>query len=63
MTHAAPPRAGHTGGPVRLSMFSVQDHYPDRGRPLPQFYAETVEQCVLAARAPRPRCRKSWPAA
>lgn len=48
MTQAAPPRAGSPAGPVRLSIFSVQDHYPDRSRTLPQFYAETVEQCVLA---------------
>ncbi len=48
MTYTAAPRAGHAGGTVRLSIFSVQDHYPDRSRSLPQFYAETVEQCVLA---------------
>jgi alkanesulfonate monooxygenase SsuD/methylene tetrahydromethanopterin reductase-like flavin-dependent oxidoreductase (luciferase family) len=33
---------------VKISLFSVQDHYPERERPLGQFYAETMEQCILA---------------
>ena len=48
MTQAAPARAGSTPGPIRLSIFSVQDHYPERERTLNRFYDETIEQCVLA---------------
>lgn len=35
---------------MRLSLFSVQDHHPDRARTVPQLYAEVIE---LAERADR----------
>lgn len=38
-----PPRAG-----MRLSIFSVQDHYPSRPRTLPQFYEQVIAQAELA---------------
>ncbi len=36
--------------PLRLSVFSVQDHYPDRARSVADFYAETLAQAELADR-------------
>ena len=33
---------------MRLSIFSVQDHYPDRARTLPQLYEQIIAQAVLA---------------
>jgi alkanesulfonate monooxygenase SsuD/methylene tetrahydromethanopterin reductase-like flavin-dependent oxidoreductase (luciferase family) len=36
--------------PLRLSLFSVQDHYPERARSLATFYAETLAQAELADR-------------
>jgi alkanesulfonate monooxygenase SsuD/methylene tetrahydromethanopterin reductase-like flavin-dependent oxidoreductase (luciferase family) len=33
---------------MKLSIFSVQDHYPDRPRTVPQLYAEVIDQAVLA---------------
>jgi alkanesulfonate monooxygenase SsuD/methylene tetrahydromethanopterin reductase-like flavin-dependent oxidoreductase (luciferase family) len=33
---------------MKLSIFSVQDHYPDRPRSIPQLYAEVLNQAVLA---------------
>lgn len=33
---------------MKLSLFSVQDHYPQLPRSLPQFYAQTMAECVLA---------------
>lgn len=33
---------------MRYSIFSVQDHYPDRARPLNRFYSETIDQAILA---------------
>lgn len=33
---------------MRYSIFSVQDHYPDRGRSLATFYGELMDQCQLA---------------
>ncbi len=29
---------------MKLSIFSVQDHYPDRPRSLPQLYADVIAQ-------------------
>ena len=29
---------------MKLSIFSVQDHYPDRHRSLPQLYADVIGQ-------------------
>ena len=34
--------------PVRLSVFSVMDHYPDRDRSIAEFYRQVLEQCQLA---------------
>ncbi|AXV82770.1 hypothetical protein CJO77_15215 [Ralstonia solanacearum] len=42
-----------TGDAMKLSTFSVQDHYPDRSRSLPQLYADVIAQ----ARVVRPVCR------
>jgi alkanesulfonate monooxygenase SsuD/methylene tetrahydromethanopterin reductase-like flavin-dependent oxidoreductase (luciferase family) len=33
---------------MKLSIFSVQDHYPGRPRTVPQLYAEVINQAVLA---------------
>src|SRR5262245_19123206 len=33
---------------MKLSIFSVQDHYPDRQRTIPQLYNEVMNQAVLA---------------
>jgi alkanesulfonate monooxygenase SsuD/methylene tetrahydromethanopterin reductase-like flavin-dependent oxidoreductase (luciferase family) len=33
---------------MRLSIFSVQDHYPSRPRTLPQLYEQVIAQAVLA---------------
>jgi alkanesulfonate monooxygenase SsuD/methylene tetrahydromethanopterin reductase-like flavin-dependent oxidoreductase (luciferase family) len=33
---------------MKLSIFSVQDHYPDRQRTVPQLYGEVIAQAVLA---------------
>jgi alkanesulfonate monooxygenase SsuD/methylene tetrahydromethanopterin reductase-like flavin-dependent oxidoreductase (luciferase family) len=33
---------------LRLSIFSVQDHYPDRARTLPQLYQQIIAQAELA---------------
>lgn len=33
---------------MRYSIFSVQDHYPDRPRSIPQFYAELMESAETA---------------
>jgi alkanesulfonate monooxygenase SsuD/methylene tetrahydromethanopterin reductase-like flavin-dependent oxidoreductase (luciferase family) len=38
------------GAEMKLSMFSVQDHYPDRPRSLTGFYDELKEQIALADR-------------
>jgi alkanesulfonate monooxygenase SsuD/methylene tetrahydromethanopterin reductase-like flavin-dependent oxidoreductase (luciferase family) len=32
---------------MKLSLFSVQDHYPDRPRTVPQLYKQVIEQAVL----------------
>ena len=34
--------------PVRISYFSVQDHYPDRPRTVPELYAQVLRQGELA---------------
>ncbi len=34
--------------PMRYSIFSVQDHYPDRERTITAYYEEMLQQCVLA---------------
>ena len=36
------------GGAMRYSIFSVNDHYPDLERTVPQLYGEVMEQCELA---------------
>lgn len=33
---------------MKLSLFTVQDHYPDRPRRLADFYRQTLADCVLA---------------
>ena len=33
---------------MKLSLFSVQDHYPDGARTVPQFYKQVIDQAVLA---------------
>ncbi len=33
---------------MKFSLFTVQDHYPQRERTVAQFYKETLEQCILA---------------
>jgi alkanesulfonate monooxygenase SsuD/methylene tetrahydromethanopterin reductase-like flavin-dependent oxidoreductase (luciferase family) len=33
---------------MKLSIFSVQDHYPDRPRTIPQLYGEVMSQAMLA---------------
>lgn len=33
---------------MKLSIFSVQDHYPDRPRTVPALYGEVIDQAVLA---------------
>jgi alkanesulfonate monooxygenase SsuD/methylene tetrahydromethanopterin reductase-like flavin-dependent oxidoreductase (luciferase family) len=35
---------------MKLSIFSVQDHYPDRGRSIAAFYRELLQQAELADR-------------
>jgi alkanesulfonate monooxygenase SsuD/methylene tetrahydromethanopterin reductase-like flavin-dependent oxidoreductase (luciferase family) len=35
-------------GQLRYSIFSVQDHYPDAARTVPQLYGEVIDQAVLA---------------
>lgn len=35
-------------GDFRYSIFSVQDHYPDRQRSIPQLYDQIIEQAVTA---------------
>ncbi|MGE4337582.1 MAG: LLM class flavin-dependent oxidoreductase [Pigmentiphaga sp.] len=50
MTHPAPRRDGADDAPLTYSIFSVQDHYPELGKSLAQFYSETIEQGVLAER-------------
>lgn len=32
---------------MKLSLFSVQDHYPDRLRTVPQLYKQVIEQAIL----------------
>lgn len=49
-THVAPPRADGPDTPVRYSLFSVQDHYLDLPRSIPQLYDQVMEQCVLGER-------------
>lgn len=34
--------------PLKFSLFSVQDHYPQQSRTIQQFYQETMAQAVLA---------------
>jgi len=50
--HVSTPQEGATGhsGEMRLSIFSVQDHYPTRERFLPQLYREVIAQAELADR-------------
>ena len=36
------------GAGMKVSIFSVQDHYPDRARSLRAFYGEVLDQAVLA---------------
>ncbi len=48
MTHAASSRSDVPGDAFRYSIFTVQDHYPDMPRSLPELYHEAVEQCRLA---------------
>lgn len=43
-------RAAETPPPMRLSYFSVQDHYPDRARTVPDLYAQVLRQGELADR-------------
>jgi len=38
------------GSDLRLSVFTVQDHYPDLPRTVAQLYQETIDQAVLAER-------------
>ena len=33
---------------LRFSLFSVNDHHPDRGRSVPQLYQQVMRQCELA---------------
>ena len=33
---------------MKLSLFSVQDHYPDGARTVPQLYKQVIDQAVLA---------------
>jgi hypothetical protein len=33
---------------LKLSLFSVQDHYPDGARTVPQLYKQVIDQAVLA---------------
>lgn len=49
MTTTASPSAG-PDQTMRLSIFSVQDHYPTRSRSLPQLYREIIAQAELADR-------------
>lgn len=42
--------AADTQPPMRLSYFSVQDHYPDRARTVPELYAQVLRQGELADR-------------
>jgi alkanesulfonate monooxygenase SsuD/methylene tetrahydromethanopterin reductase-like flavin-dependent oxidoreductase (luciferase family) len=42
--------AAESAHPMRLSYFSVQDHYPDRDRTVPQLYAQVLRQGELADR-------------
>jgi alkanesulfonate monooxygenase SsuD/methylene tetrahydromethanopterin reductase-like flavin-dependent oxidoreductase (luciferase family) len=42
--------AAETTPPLRLSYFSVQDHYPDRARSVPDLYAQVLRQGELADR-------------
>lgn len=36
--------------PLRFSLFSVNDHYPQRRRTVPQLYGEVIRQCEMAER-------------
>src|SRR3981189_3533365 len=33
---------------LKLSLFSVQDHYPDGARTVPQLYKQVIAQAILA---------------
>lgn len=44
------PGTPDTQPPMRLSYFSVQDHYPDRARTVPELYAQVLRQGELADR-------------
>jgi alkanesulfonate monooxygenase SsuD/methylene tetrahydromethanopterin reductase-like flavin-dependent oxidoreductase (luciferase family) len=46
MSDGARPLAGG----MRISIFSVQDHHPGRGRSVARLYEELAQQCVLAER-------------
>jgi alkanesulfonate monooxygenase SsuD/methylene tetrahydromethanopterin reductase-like flavin-dependent oxidoreductase (luciferase family) len=48
MTQAAPVSGSSRFSPFRISLFSVQDHYPSRQRKLHELYQEAGDQCVLA---------------
>jgi alkanesulfonate monooxygenase SsuD/methylene tetrahydromethanopterin reductase-like flavin-dependent oxidoreductase (luciferase family) len=39
---------GAAAQPIRLSYFSVQDHYSDRERTIPQLYEQVIQQAELA---------------
>jgi alkanesulfonate monooxygenase SsuD/methylene tetrahydromethanopterin reductase-like flavin-dependent oxidoreductase (luciferase family) len=39
-----------TTHPLRISLFSVNDHYPQRPRTVPELYAQVIHQCELAER-------------
>lgn len=48
--HVAPPRSDRpdSASDVRYSLFSVQDHYPDLPRTIPELYDQVLAQCRLA---------------
>jgi alkanesulfonate monooxygenase SsuD/methylene tetrahydromethanopterin reductase-like flavin-dependent oxidoreductase (luciferase family) len=48
MTQSAPRSASAAPGPMRISIFSVQDHHPRFARTVPQLYEEVAVQCALA---------------
>ncbi len=39
-----------TTGPLRFSLFSVNDHYPARRRTVPELYEQVIHQCEMAER-------------
>ncbi len=39
-----------TSFPMRFSLFSVNDHYPQRPRTVPELYGQVIHQCEMAER-------------